>query len=201
MSSPSVYATTPRPSAAKQSRRCGSSPNDPSRVSATMRETCFRSRKIRNGRRILRFMGCRAWALRCCVPLPRLADCADHVQGALRIILEFIGKNSLAAIERVAQAHQLALDARKLLGRKEGLRKKPLKTAGAGPRLTVLRRELFETQHRDHVLELLVLSQGAADMLRHRIVPVADNAGGGRLGTGLQQIDRGIQPFACPFAR
>src|ERR1700722_14893453 len=125
----------PGTSAATQSSRWGSSPNDPSRVSATMRETRCRLRKIRNGRRTLRFMGCRARALRCRVPLARLDDCADHVQGAFRIILEFVGKDSLAAIERVAQAHQLAFDARKLFGRKERLRQKPLQPPCAGYRL------------------------------------------------------------------
>src|SRR3984957_19879119 len=110
-----------------------------------MRETRSRSRKIRDGSRTLRCMGCRARAFRCCVPLARLADCTDHVQSAFRIILEFIDKNPLAAIERIAQAHQFAFDARKLLGCKEGLRQKPLQTPRAGDGLTVLRRELLET--------------------------------------------------------
>src|ERR1700678_2550762 len=110
----------PGTSAATQSSRRGSSPNDPPRVSATMRETRSRSRKMRNGKRTLSRMGRRAWALRCRLSLARLADCADHVQGAFRIILEFIGKNSFAAIERVGQAHQLAFDASELFGCKEG---------------------------------------------------------------------------------
>src|SRR5664279_2213584 len=50
----------PGASAATQSSRCGKSPNEPSRVSATMRETPAFSAKISNGRRTLRFMsvGC-----------------------------------------------------------------------------------------------------------------------------------------------
>src|ERR1017187_5737288 len=49
-----------------QSSRCGKSPNEPSRVSATMRETPVFSAKISNGRRTLRFMsvGCCMFHLR-----------------------------------------------------------------------------------------------------------------------------------------
>src|ERR1019366_919021 len=46
----------PGTSAATQSRRCGKSPNEPSRVSATMLDTSVLSAKIWNGRRTLRCM-------------------------------------------------------------------------------------------------------------------------------------------------
>src|ERR1019366_1220066 len=46
----------PGTSAATQSSRCGKSPNEPSRVSATMRDTPVFSAKIWNGSRTLRFM-------------------------------------------------------------------------------------------------------------------------------------------------
>jgi len=45
-----------RTSAATQSSRCGKSPNEPSRVSATMLDTSILSAKIWNGRRTLRCM-------------------------------------------------------------------------------------------------------------------------------------------------
>src|ERR1035438_7183682 len=56
----------PGASAATQSSRCGKSPNDPPRVSATMRETPVFSAKISNGRRTLRCMsaGCCMFHLR-----------------------------------------------------------------------------------------------------------------------------------------
>src|ERR1035441_10329440 len=56
----------PGASAATQSSRCGKSPNEPSRVSATIRETPVFSAKISNGRRTLRFMsvGCCMFDLR-----------------------------------------------------------------------------------------------------------------------------------------
>src|ERR1035441_9176967 len=46
----------PGTSAATQSSRCGKSPNEPSRVSATMLDTSVLSAKIWNGRRTLRCM-------------------------------------------------------------------------------------------------------------------------------------------------
>src|ERR1039457_2522042 len=56
----------PGASAATQSSRGGKSPNEPSRVSATMRETPVFSAKTSNGTRTLRFMsvGCCMFHLR-----------------------------------------------------------------------------------------------------------------------------------------
>src|ERR1700752_1688949 len=93
----------PGASASTQSNRRGNRPNEPCRVSATMRDTPVFSAKTSNGSRILRFMdigGRRGPVLRFGLGL-RFVDLADHVKRALRIVLELVGEDALAAVQRV----------------------------------------------------------------------------------------------------
>ncbi len=83
-----------------------------------------------------------------------LANCADHVERAFRIILEFIVQDALAAIERVIEADELAFEAGELLGREEGLGQKPLQPSCARDDRAVLRRKLLKTQHGDDVFQI-----------------------------------------------
>src|SRR5665213_3104233 len=104
-------------------------PKDPARVSATMRNTSVFSAKIWKGSRILRFMGglglglgrsagllgvgagplgvgagllgVGAGLLGVGAELLGLADCADHVERALWVVLELVLQNAFAAVERV----------------------------------------------------------------------------------------------------
>src|SRR5580692_468992 len=101
-----------------------------------MRDTPIFSAKIWNGSRILSVMsatgmidlrsplGCGLGRWRRCFRLHgllRLADRPDHVQRALRIVLEFVAQDPLATVERLAQADELALQTGELLGREERL--------------------------------------------------------------------------------
>src|ERR1035438_5482914 len=99
----------PGASAATQSSRCGKSPNEPSRVSATIRETPVFSAKISDGRRILRFMRAggmldlrpRRFGLQPGLRLRwggggaglrlglRFVDGPDHIERALGVVFEF----------------------------------------------------------------------------------------------------------------
>ena len=90
--------------------------------------------------------------------LDGLVDRADHVEGALGIILELILQDALTAVDRVLQADVLPLDATELLGRKERLGQESLQPAGAADDVTVIRRELLHPEHGDDVLEFLVLA-------------------------------------------
>src|SRR3989339_353833 len=149
----------PGASAATHSSRCGRSPNDPSRVSATMRDTPVFSANTPNGRRTLSVMdvgGTLGLWLRCrsgsCLFL-RFVNRPDHVERALRVVFGFIAQDSLTAAERVLEADERSLEAGELLGREEWLGKKTLQPAGAGDHGPVLRRQLLEAEHGNDVLE------------------------------------------------
>src|ERR1019366_4734044 len=66
---------------------------------------------------------------------------ADHVERALRIVLELIVQDALAAVQRVLEADELSLEAGELLRREEGLGEETLQPAGADDHLAVLRRQ------------------------------------------------------------
>src|ERR1035437_5282491 len=270
----------PGTSAATQSSRCGKSPNEPSRVSATMLDTSVLSAKIWNGSRTLRCMrvdgmfdfrlrfrlglrmrfgrglgrspcgriqlglrfgfrtGLRLWlrlGIRCGFTiglwfglisrfgvalgfgfLPwfgwrcglcgfrfclRFANRPDHVKRAFRVVFEFIAQDSLTAVQRILEADELSFRAGELLGREKGLGEKTLQPAGADDHVAVLRRKLLQAEHGNDVLEFPVLCERPPDFLRQEIMPFADNARGGHLGTGLQGVDRREKPFAGPLAR
>src|SRR5664279_670005 len=139
----------PGASAATKSRRCGSRPNEPAGVSATMRETSPSSTKTWNGSSTLSRMGDggiggrllfrvrRRLRLRVCLRIRlrlrlwlrldlRLVDRPDHVERALRHVVELVMKDPLASVERVLQADELARQAGELLGREERLRQEAL---------------------------------------------------------------------------
>src|SRR5580704_13219603 len=105
-----------------------------------MRATPSWSAKIPYGSSTLRCMNI-GWRLHLCLGLGgrlRLADGADHIKSTFRIVLEFIAQNALAAIERILAAHQLALDAGKLLRGIERLRQESLQQARAGNDIAIL---------------------------------------------------------------
>src|SRR5580700_1882645 len=108
----------PGASAATQSSRCGRSPNEPSRVSAIISNTPVSSAKIWNGSRILRCMSCcmRGLRLRFRLGLLSFVDGPDHVERALRAVLEFIAQDALAAIKRVFETDGLAFETGEFLG-------------------------------------------------------------------------------------
>src|ERR1700733_5742385 len=124
-----------------------------------MRATPSWSAKIPYGSSILRCMNI-GWRLHFRLGLCgrlRLADGADHVQRTFRIVLEFIAQNAFAAVERILAAHQLALDAGKLLRGKERLRQESLQLTRTAHHFAILGRQLLQSEHRDDVLEILVL--------------------------------------------
>src|ERR1039457_6732476 len=187
--------------AATQSSRCGRSPKEPSRVSATMRETPVFSAKMWNGRRTFRFMsasgmGCLRFRLRfgfgfglgLRLPL-RLVNRPDHVERAFRGVFELIAQYSLAAIKRVLEADELSFESAELLGREKGLREEALQPAGACDHLAIVRRQLLEAEHGNDVFEIRVLGQRPTDLLRQVVVTFANDAGCGHLGTRLQRVD------------
>src|ERR1019366_3483089 len=207
----------PGASAATQSSRCSSKPNDPSPVSATMPDTPVSSAKISVGTRILRCIGhvrfrpgfYFRWfrglsfisTMRRGSRLFGLANGADHVERALRIILEFVAQNAFAAIEGILQAHRLPLDAAELLGGEKRLREEVFEPPRAAHYLAVFGRKLLHPQHRHNVLEILVLRQRLAYFLRQFVMLFAHNTGRCHFRTGLEQIDRRIKAFAGALAR
>lgn len=60
---------------------------------------------------------------------------------------------------------------------------------------------MLQAEHGDDILEIFVLRQRASDFLRQEIVPLADDAGRGHFGTGLQQINGRVESFTPPLAR
>src|ERR1039458_9083409 len=102
-----------------------------------MRETPVFSAKTWKGSRTLRFMsaGCGMGDLRFRRRLRQrcgfgfllgLGNRPDHIEGAFRIVFEFIAQDSLAAIERVFETDEFSFDSAKLLGREERLGEKML---------------------------------------------------------------------------
>jgi len=59
--------------------------------------------------------------LRLRIGLFRFADCSDHIERALGIILELIPENAFAAVERVFEADQFSFDPAELLSREKWL--------------------------------------------------------------------------------
>src|SRR5450631_226200 len=158
----------PGASAATQSSRRGSSPNEPCAVSATMRDTSASSTNTSNGNRTLRRMSS-LLARICALRRPGLAlgsgrgglglgfgDRADHVKRAFGPVVELVVQDAFAAVERIRQAHKLALQARELFGGEKRLRQKAFQPARPRDHLAVGRRQLLETKHRDDVLQLRV---------------------------------------------
>src|ERR1700678_1491819 len=166
----------PGTSAATQSRLWGWSPYDPSEVSASMRDTSAFSANTWKGRRILRFMGARWLGFRGVIRLFRLADGPDHVERPLGVVLVLVAEDALTPVEGVLEADELPLDPAELLGGEERLRQEPVQPPRAGDRLSVLGGELLQAEHGDDVLQVLVLRQRAADLLRQVVVALADDA-------------------------
>src|ERR1039458_8495786 len=115
----------------------------------------------------------------------RLTDRADHVETTLRVVLEFVVQDSLAAVQRVLEADEFSGQAGELFSREKRLREKSLQQAGAHNHFAILRRKLLQTEHGDDVLEFAVLRERAADFLREGVMPFANDARRGHLGTGL----------------
>src|ERR1017187_564256 len=115
----------------------------------------------------------------------RFADRANHVETALRVVLEFVVQDSLAAVQRILEADEFSGQAGELFSREKWLREKALQQTGAHDHFAILRRKLFQTEHGDDVLEFAVLRERAADFLREGVMPFANDARRGHLGTGL----------------
>src|SRR5664279_294148 len=106
-----------------------------------MRETPVFSAKTWNGRRTLSFISASGMSyLRLRFRLGfrlglrlslRFVNRPDHVERALREVLELIAQDPLAAIERVLEADELSFESAELLGREEWLREEALQPAGA----------------------------------------------------------------------
>src|ERR1700683_3452961 len=125
----------PGDSTATQSSRCGSRPNEPERVMATMRATFALVLNVLYGRRILSCMRCnlrsrsRGLGGPCrtsCGRSARFSDRTNHVKRALWKVLELIAQNALTSVERVLQADGFSGHAAELLGCEEWLGEKSL---------------------------------------------------------------------------
>ncbi len=80
-------------------------------------------------------LGVRRLGLACAL---RLTDRADHVERALRIILELVSQDALAAIESVLETDESALVAGELLSGEERLSEKALEPAGSYDYIAVI---------------------------------------------------------------
>ena len=156
-----------------------------------MRETSSFSAKTRCGRRTFRFV-----SGGCCT-----VDLHLTTQRALPVLAEIIAQNSFTTVKRVLETHKLSFESCELIGREEGLGKKPFQSTGEGDHLAVLRRQLLKTEHRNDVLEFCVLSEGSSYFLCEGVVSFADDARRGHFGAGLQRIDGRIEAFARPLSR
>ena len=132
--------------------------------------------------------------------LLRLVDRADHIQRTLRIVLELVPQNPLAAIERILHAHLFSLETTKLLRSKERLRQKAFQPTRPANRQPIVRGELVQAKHRHDIFQRLILRKRLANLLRQRIVPLTHDARSCHRGIRLQQIDRRIETLACPLA-
>src|SRR5512135_1670928 len=140
-------------------------PNEPCGVSATMRCTPSISAKTWNGKSILSFMRhlLRHDRLDCAIIhfQPRLVDRADHVQRTLRHVLELVAQDALAAVERIIETDEFALDAAELFGGEEWLGEETFQPPRACDHGAICCRQLFQPEHGDDVLEVRVLRERA----------------------------------------
>ena len=107
-------------------------------------------------------------------------------------------------VERVFEPHQPAGLSGKLLGHEERLRKESFQAARALHRVPVFARKLFQAEHRDDVLQLLIARQRLADLLRDAVVPRADDLRRDHLRSGLaadRSPDRVPRSRACATAQ
>src|SRR5690606_1805391 len=76
----------------------------------------------------------------------------------------------------------------------ERLRQKTLQASCAEYDLLIRGRELIEAEHRDHVFQILVVSQARPDVLCDARVPLADEIRIEKPRIGSQRIDGGVKP-------
>src|SRR5690606_41291405 len=130
-----------------------------------------------------------------------LVDAADHVERLLGMVGELVVQDALAALERVLEVHHLAFEAGELLRREEWLRQEAVQSPCAVDLSLVGARELFESEHGDHVPQFLVAGQGLAYLARHAVVALADQGRRQHLGLRAQGVESGVEPLAGAFAR
>ena len=129
-----------------------------------------------------------------------LPDRADHVQGAFRIILEFIPQDALTAVQGIPEADRPARQAGKTLRRKKRLCKETLQASGATDQIAVIDRQLFQAEHGDDVLQLFVMGQSPADFTGEIIMAPADDGGIDHFRAGLQRIYGRIDALASQLS-
>src|ERR1022692_4851652 len=79
-----------------------------------------------------------------------------HLQGGARVLDWHSSGQTLRGrqgIERVFKTDKLPLDPAKLLGGEKRLCEKSFQPPGASDRVAIFRRELFQAEHRDDILE------------------------------------------------
>ncbi len=91
-----------------------------------------------------------------------LVDRADIEERLFGIFVHLTAQNHLEAADCLAQGHHDAGKTGELLGHEEGLREETLGAAGAGHHEFVFVRKLVDTEDGDDILQLIVLSGGAA---------------------------------------
>ena len=94
----------------------------------------------------------------------RLVDCADHVERAFLPLVAFAGEDRLAAGNRVGDGDRAAGHAGKGFRHGKGLRQKALQTPRPLDDAAVLGAELLDAEQRDHILQLAVMLDIAADL-------------------------------------
>ncbi len=88
-----------------------------------------------------------------------------------------------------------------LLGGEERLRQEPFEPPGPEDRLLILLRQFLQSEHRDDVLEILVLRERRADRLGDAVMPLACDLRGEHAGLRLKRLDGRIKALAGPFSR
>src|ERR1700683_2907896 len=101
------------------------------------------------------------------------------------MVFEFVAQDALTTIQRVLEADELSFEAGELFSREKGLGQKALQPASADDHIAVFWRELLQAQHCNDVLEFGVLRERPADFLRQAVMPFANDARRGHLGTRL----------------
>src|ERR1700722_14001793 len=110
-----------------------------------------------------------------------LTDSPYHIECVFWVVLEFVAQDAFAAVDRVFEADKLSFYAAELLGREKRLREKSFQSPSARHHLAVVWGQLLQAEHRDDILQILVLRQSVSDLLSKTIVAFANDAGSGHL--------------------
>ena len=129
-----------------------------------------------------------------------LAHHLDGFEALVHLLRELVVEDALASIQGIFERDQLAFVAGELFRDEARLRQETFQAACAVDRSTIFLGQLFDAEHRDDVLQVLVAGQCFANRLRDPVVPFAGDLRCCHLRAGPQRVDGGIEPFGRPLA-